>query len=125
VLTVNFFNGSEYSEVAYRVKGLTDWKEMERNIRPDPYYILLYQRWKTINELGFAEQWENTPSLSEQAFPGRDLPAPQPSSHLWTSAVGTDWPVGRHTIEVRVKDMYGRVFTSYHTMRVKESNNHY
>lgn len=122
LLTVNFFNGSEYSELLYRIKGLTDWKEMERNRKPDPYYLLLDQRWNSFNELGFIDQWDNSPSLSGQPFPGRDLPAPQPSSHLWTSAIGTDWPAGRHTIEVRVKDMYGRVFTSYHTMRVEENN---
>ncbi|MDZ7738955.1 MAG: calcineurin-like phosphoesterase C-terminal domain-containing protein [Bacteroidales bacterium] len=122
LLTVNFFNGSECSELLYRVKGFGDWKNMERKRTVDPYYLLLNQRWKTFNELGFIDQWDNNPSLSGQAFPGRDLPGPQPSSHIWVSAIGTDWPAGRHTIEVRAKDMYGRVFTSYHTMRVEENN---
>jgi hypothetical protein len=43
---------------------------------------------------------------------------PQNSTHIWEANIGTDWPLGRHIIEIKAKDRYGRTFTDYHTMRV-------
>ncbi len=119
VLTVNFFNGSEQTEVQYRVKGLTDWKTMEKTLRVDPFYAELKQRWENFEGLNMIEQWENNDTIN-QPFPGRSLPEARPCTHLWEAGLGTDWPAGRHTIEVKVKDRYGRTFTDYQTLRVKK-----
>ena len=118
ILSVNFFNGSEKTEVYYRIQGSTGWKKMKKTEMADPYYTILDRRWKNLNKLGFIEQWENDTLLSDEPLPGTRLPGAQPSSHLWTAEPGTDWPAGRHIIEIKVEDMYGRTFSANHTMRV-------
>jgi len=118
LLSVNFFNGSEKTEVYYRIQGSTDWKKMKRTEMADPYYALLDQRWDGLKKLRLMEQWKNDPLLSGKDLPGTALPGAQPSGHLWTAEPGTDWPAGRHIIEIKVKDMYGRTFSAKHTMRV-------
>ncbi|HKK77849.1 MAG TPA: hypothetical protein VJ953_22415 [Saprospiraceae bacterium] len=50
----------------------------------------------------------------------RPLGTPMPSTHLWKANIGSDFPAGRHTIQVRAKDRYGPVFTSFKTFRVVE-----
>jgi hypothetical protein len=40
--------------------------------------------------------------------------------HLWEAPLGTNWKPGRYIIEVRVKDMFNRIFTDSHTFRVVE-----
>jgi len=120
VLSVNFFNGSWQTGVQYRIKGLTDWKTMKKTLKVDPYYAQLSRRWENFEGMNMIEQWENNDTIS-QPFPGRGLMQGKPSSHLWEAPLGTDWPVGRHIIEVRVKDRYGRTFTDYQTLRVKST----
>lgn len=119
LLTVNFFNGGKQTKVQYRVKGLTDWKPMEKVLKIDPCYASLKQRWRNFEGMNMVEQWENNDTINEP-FPGRPLPEPRLCTHLWEAELGTDWPEGRHTIEVRVKDRYGRTFTDYQTMRMEE-----
>jgi hypothetical protein len=118
LLSVNFFNGSEQSRLEYRIKGLSDWKEMEKVDKYDPYYLKIDQRWKTFEKLGIEELLEADPTLRPQDFPGTPMSKPRISTHLWEANVGTDWPAGRHIIEVKASDRYGRTFTAYHTMRV-------
>lgn len=117
-LTVNFFIGSEQSELQYRVKGLTEWKKMEKVYKMDPYYLKIVRRWEIFRKLKIRELWEGDPEFTDEPFPGWDMPRAQPSTHLWQADLGTDWPLGRHTIEVQAKDRYGRTFTDVHTMRV-------
>lgn len=119
-LTVNFFNGSEQTEVHYKIKGLTDWKPMNKALKVDPFYAKLNERWKNFEAMEFVEQWNDNDTI-RQPFPGRSLPDPRPCTHLWEAGLGTDWPEGRHTIEVKVKDRYGRTFTDYQTFRVKST----
>ncbi len=119
-LTVNFFNGSEQSTVEYRIKGLTEWAKMEKVDKVDPYYKMIDQRWRNFDKLGLDSLWKAEPSLAGERFPGTRMSRPQPSTHLWESSIGTEWPAGRHIIEVRAHDRYGRTFTAYHTMRVVE-----
>jgi hypothetical protein len=119
LLSVNFFNGSEQSSLEYRIKGLSDWKVMDKVDKSDPYYQLIGQRWDAIEKLRILEMWEADTSLSDQNFPGVPLPDPGISTHLWEANVGSDWPVGRHIIEVKASDRYGRTFTAYHPMRVR------
>ncbi len=117
LLTVNFFNGSEQSILEYRIKGLTEWQKMKKVDKHDPYYLMIDQRWENFKKLGLLELWEADTSLSGP-FPGTRMSRPRISTHLWETDLGTDWPAGRHIIEVKATDRYDRTFTAYHTMRV-------
>lgn len=118
LLTVNFFNGSEESKLSYRVKGQTDWKPMQKVLRPDPYYALLGKRWEKLEKIDFKALWNADTTVNLPQFNSSSLPKPVNSTHLWEANIGTDWPVGRHVIEVKAEDRYGQTFTAYHTMRV-------
>ncbi len=119
LLTVNFFNGSEQSKLEYRIKGISEWKEMEKVDKYDPYYLQIDQRWKRFKEIKLREQWQETFG-AEETPPGTPMPAPRISTHLWEANIGSDFPAGRHIIEVRAKDRYERVFTDFSTLRVEE-----
>lgn len=122
ILSVNFFNGSDQSKVRYKIHGQTDWINMNKVEKVDPYYAKLDQRWKNLKKLNFREQWNNDPSLKDQPYPGTYLPHPDKSSHLWEATLSTDRPAGRYLIEVKVTGRYGRTFTEYQTMRIKPSD---
>ncbi len=117
-LTVNFFNGSEQSKIHYRVLGFTDWLPMHKADKYDPYYLLIDQRWKNLDRLNVKDQWMADAALKDQILPGTNMPHPQKTTHLWEANIGSKWPTGRHVIEVKAEDRYGRIFTAYHTMRV-------
>jgi len=117
LLTVNFFNGSEQSILEYRIKGASEWKEMVKVDKYDPYYVKIDQRWKNFDKIGLRAKWEETFGPDEIP-PGSPMPAPRVSTHLWEANIGSDFSAGRHVIEVRAKDRYGRVFTDYTTYRV-------
>lgn len=118
LLTVNFFNGCEQSDVEYRVEGLTSWKTMTKISKFDPYYLKVYERWENLKYLEVPEKWENDPQLVNKPNIGRPISNPQASAHLWEADLGTDWPVGRHVIEVRAKDRNGRTYQAIKTFRV-------
>ena len=118
LLTVNFFNGSEQSTLEYRVKGISDWKKMEKVDKFDPYYLKIDRRWKQFAEIDLKGQWEKTFDPEKTTPPGTPMPAPRLSTHLWETNIGSNFPAGRHIIEVRAKDRYGRVHTDYSTLRV-------
>lgn len=119
LLTVNFFNGSEQSELSYRILGATDWQPMEKVNKPDPYYSKIYERYQNFMTMNFPELWDNNEELAEEQYPlSRRMSRPVNSTHLWEANLGTDWPAGRHVIEVMAKDRYGRTFNAYQTMRV-------
>lgn len=117
LLTVNFFNGSEQSKLEYRIKGVSEWTEMEQVQKYDPYYLKIDQRWKRFKEMKLREQWAEIAEPGEK-LPGTPMPAPRISTHLWEANIGSDFPAGRHVVEVRAKDRYGRVFTNVKTFRV-------
>ncbi len=119
LLTVNFFNGSEQSELSYRILGATDWQPMVKVNKPDPYFEKIYERYQNFMTMNFPDLWDNNPALSDEQYPlSRRFSRPVNSSHIWEANIGTDWPEGRHVIEVQAKDRYGRTFTEFHTMRV-------
>ena len=120
LLTVNFFNGDEYSELTYRVNGTEEWQPMQQVFKPDPYFAKLGKRWKRFKAMKFREQWNADTTVDLPPLDGWGLPQPVASSHLWEANIGTDWPAGRHLIEVQAKDRYGRIFSAYHMMRVVE-----
>ncbi len=118
LLSVNFFNGTEQSQLEYRIKGISEWTEMQKVDKYDPYYLKLDQRWKQFKEIDLRGQWEE--KFADATPPGTPMPAPRISTHLWEANIGSDFPAGRHIIEVRAKDRYGRVFTDFSTLRVVE-----
>jgi len=117
LLTANFFNGSEQSELSYRING-SEWKPMKRVLKVDPFYENLDKRWQRFKAIKFSEQWDADTTVDLPPISGSELPRPMKSSHLWEANIGTDWPAGRHLIEVQAKDRYGRTFRAYHMMRV-------
>lgn len=117
-LTVNFFNGSEQSTLSYRIKGLSEWKQMEKVDKYDPYYLMIDRRWINLEKLNIEALWQADTSLANESFPGSPMSEPRKSTHLWEASIGTDWPAGRHIIEVKATDRYGRTFTDFHVMRV-------
>ena len=118
LLTVNFFNGDEYSELSYRINGSEEWNTMQQVYKPDPYFEKLGDRWKRFKAMKFRQQWAADTTVNLPPLDGWDLPQPVYSSHLWEANIGTDWPAGRHLIEVQAKDRYGRTYSAYHMMRV-------
>jgi hypothetical protein len=116
-LSVNFFNGSEQSKLEYRIKGISEWKEMVKVDKYDPYYLKINKRWEQFEEINLKDKWEETFG-SNVNLPGSSMPKPSLSTHLWEANIGSNFPIGRHIIEVRAKDRYGRVFTDYSTFRV-------
>ena len=119
LISVNFFNGSKQSQVEYKVQGSTDWKTMTRVEKVDPYYGRIHQRWNYLKELGTLDKMRSPEAPREFAVSDWDMPRPIPSSHLWEAELGTDLPAGSHTVEVRVKDRYGRTFRDYQIIRVE------
>lgn len=119
-LTVNFFNGTEQSKLSYRIKGLTNWKPLQKVDKADPYFALLGKRWEKFDKIDFKAQWNADTTVDIHGFRSWNLPKPEKSTHLWEANIGTDWPAGRHVIEVRAEDRYGRTITAFHMMRVVE-----
>lgn len=120
LLTVNFFNGCEESKLKYRVKGLTEWGPMKKVDKVDPYFALLGKRWEKFAKIDFRAQWNSDTTVDLPKFSSWPLPEPEVSTHIWEANIGTDWPAGRHLIEVQAQDRYGQTFKAYHMMRVVE-----
>jgi hypothetical protein len=119
-LTVNFFMGSEQSELSYRIMGLTEWEKMDKVDKYDPYYLKIAERQAALQKFNLREFWENDSEFNDEPYPFSRMPGPSVSSHLWEARIGSNWPAGRHVIEVKAKDRYGREFKAYHSMRVVE-----
>ncbi|MCP4725580.1 MAG: metallophosphoesterase [bacterium] len=100
----NVFLGSEKDRVEYRVdKG--DWRRMRKVIEQDPAYVRLIQ------------SWDSAPGV----FPGRRPSNPIDCAHLWKAGMPTRLPVGAHVIEVRVTDMFGRIYSDFITYRIVDN----
>ncbi len=118
VLSVNFFNGNEYTDVRYRLGRNALWSDMPRVEAVDPFYDLLAQRWEDFRSIDVRALWSEGGGLALPAFPGTPLPGRAPSSHLWQSPLPAGLPVGTHVVEVWVTDMFGRDHYDAHTFRV-------
>ena len=97
---VNVFAGSERSRVEMRVGG-GEWAALERRAGPDPYYMAM-----KAGEVGVPP-------------PGRALPEPVDSPHLWVGGLPVGLESGAHVIEVRTTDMFGRTDHGRRVMRVE------
>ncbi|MFQ3669013.1 MAG: calcineurin-like phosphoesterase C-terminal domain-containing protein [Fimbriimonadaceae bacterium] len=98
----NVYAGSEKSVVEMRVDG-GEWLPMERFTGQDPYYLAL----KAL------EAGPNPP-------PGRRLPNPSSTPHLWKAPLPRGLRPGSRLIEVRTTDMFGQVHTGHRILRVTE-----
>ena len=84
-----------------------------------PQYSSSTWRYQNFMTLNFPNLWDNNSELINAEYPlSRRFSRPTNSSHIWEANIGTNWPEGRHIIEVQAKDRYGRTFTEFHTMRV-------
>ncbi|WP_395092948.1 calcineurin-like phosphoesterase C-terminal domain-containing protein [Vaginella massiliensis] len=99
----NIFMGSEKDEVEIRF-GNGKWQKMDKTIQNDPRFYYQVQRWDNANEL----------------LMGRRPSNPVQSSHLWYKKLPNNLGLGEHTIEVRVRDMFGRTYTNTATYRIEE-----
>ena len=95
-LFVNFFMGGPDDSLAYRVDG-GQWIPMQIADEVDPAYVAYLQEWD---------------SLPVKPADIRRPSNPVPCTHLWKAGIdATALPAGRHEIEVRIKDRFGRIFT--------------
>lgn len=99
----NFFTGGEKDLVEYKIDN-GDWKKMDFIKNADPSYLLSVFNWDTTSEL----------------FQGRRPSHPEPSNHLWSTGFPKNLPVGKHRVEVRATDMYGKTFTASEYFEVQD-----
>lgn len=105
-LYVNYFLGSEYTEVDYRVRGQNEtWRSMNKVEEQDPHVAKLRQKWDTADEV----------------LEGKRPSNPVQSTHLWKAGVPNNLPLGEQTIEIRVTDMFGRTFFDEFSYEVVDS----
>ncbi|MCC6232626.1 MAG: calcineurin-like phosphoesterase family protein [Verrucomicrobiales bacterium] len=99
---VNVYDGSDRSRVEFRVDGRGAWEQMVRVAERDPSFVARKQ----------AEE-AHPPAIP----PYRKMSDPIVSPHLWKAALPR-LVAGEHRIEVRTRDLHGRVFREEHTLTV-------
>lgn len=95
----NIFNGSERSEVSMRLDN-GEWMTMRREVRPDPFY-------ERIRELEQRDDADYT-----------GIGAAKDCEHLWVTEIPEYPEPGEHLIEVRERDMFGRLHTASTTVEI-------
>ena len=105
-LYVNFYLGNAYTKIEYKLQGSdAEWRTMNRVAEQDPFVSNLRQKWDSMD------------AMPEQ---GRRPSNPVESDHLWKMNVPNNTSIGRHTIKIRVTDMFGRVFEDQFSYDVVE-----
>jgi len=105
-VVVNVFAGSGRSKVELRLGEAGEWRPMEKVSAADPFYLAM-------------KELEAGPTPP----PGRKLPAPAKSTHLWKAKLAADSPApGTHLIHVRTTDMFGRTYEDRRAVRVAEGS---
>jgi hypothetical protein len=102
-LYANFFMGSASDTLEYRVDG-DEWRRMARVEEVDPGYYHDMQAWDYADSLLLGRR----PSQAVNCV------------HLWRGRVMNELELGNHEVEVRAKDMFGRVFTDRCEYRIEE-----
>ena len=90
-----------------RVGSSGEWIALKKVLEQDPYLLALKKREKERPEM-----------------PGRKLPVPKQSDHLWKAAMPDGLPVGEHLISVQTEDMWGRIFHASRSIRVPARSAH-
>lgn len=99
---VNFFMGSKNDSVQYRVDQ-GEWKAMEYLEEIDPSYATTVYEW----------------DLTEVLIPGRRSSNPTESKHLWRGKIPTDLEIGKHNIEIKAIDQFGKIYTETASYRLE------
>ncbi|MBL9137128.1 MAG: calcineurin-like phosphoesterase family protein [Verrucomicrobiales bacterium] len=102
-LYVNVYDGSERSRVEFRVGGKGRWLPMSKALEFDPSFVARK-----------AAEEANPPAIP----PYRKMGDPMRSPHLWKGELPRLDP-GEHAVEVRTRDLHGRVFRQAATWRVE------
>lgn len=100
-IAANFFMGSQYDTLYYRVDD-GDWKRMYRFDNFDPSYFFALHEW----------------DVSETLLDNKRPSNPDDSKHIWFAGIPTHLDVGKHTIQVKVTDRYGREFGTEKDYRI-------
>ncbi len=98
---VNFYNGSERSTVKARIGKGDEWRELERVVEPDPYYVALVE----------AEGEIDSPWRTMRSNPDR-------CSHLWKGVLPEGLGEGEHIIEVLAEDGFGHTARQMRIIRL-------
>lgn len=101
---VNYFLGSAKDTIDFRVNK-EKWVKMKLTEALDPHLLAEVMKWDASAEL----------------LKGSRPDDPRVSTHIWKAAVPSDLPVGTHTIEFRVRDMFGRTFTTSREYKVAKN----
>lgn len=99
---VNFFIGSPNDTLWFRIDD-REWKIMDYTFDYDPSYQ------KKINE------WDYASVLLDGKRPSN----PDKCNHLWFGKLPKNLDVGEHIIEIKAKDMFGRIFTRIASYRIE------
>ena len=98
----NFFMGSKNDEVLYRIDN-GEWEPMQYLEDYDPNYAHMVYSW----------------DLSDTLINGRRPSNPIDSKHLWHGSLPTKIKAGKHNVEVKVTDMFGKVHTAKGSFRLE------
>jgi hypothetical protein len=99
---VNVFAGSPRSMVEMQLDGGGAWLPLEQTRGPDPFYAAARKLFDNPNPP-----------------PGKKLPKPIDSPHLWRGVLPASLASGTHLIHVRTTDMFGQAYHGYRIIRVR------
>jgi len=97
----NIFAGSERSHVEMKFGEDGEWVGMKHVPMIDPY----------IRQIKKAEQSDDPP-------PGRKLPNPEPSLHIWAQKLPPDPEPGTYVIYVRTTDIFGHEYEGKRIIKI-------
>lgn len=100
----NFFMGKKDDTVLYRIDN-GEWKPMDYTADYDPKYLTELLKWDT----------------TQQLYAGRRPSNPAKSTHLWRADFPKKLEKGKHTVEVKATDMFGKESKASQTFMVTES----
>ncbi len=100
-LYVNFFQGSEFCKVDYRIDD-GEWRSMRYSVGEDP----------KVSEI--RHMWDRADVIPSGTRPSN----PALSYHLWRGSIPTRLDLGTRKVEVRVTDLYGREYRDFYEFEV-------
>ena len=104
-IAANFFMGSKNDRVEYRFDD-GGWKPMTYTETVDPSFFQSVLKWDSETEL----------------LQGRRPSNPENSKHIWTAGFPAKLGLGKHRLQVRATDRYGKIHTAEQSFEVQEPN---
>lgn len=102
---VNFYMGRTDDKVEFRIDG-GEWKRMTRVEEWDPTFLNRVYEWDRLDHAQQGRRPNSTPTLC---------------THLWRANLDATLAPGEHKVEVKVKDMFGRMHRDTYTYRTEAS----